>query len=66
MGVIERLPQFQTFISPTPSLSQVVTKPVAFQQVSLEQATIEDYYAQAKHPTVYHQSVVRPKTFLGR
>ncbi|KAJ8964725.1 hypothetical protein NQ317_009212 [Molorchus minor] len=55
MGVVSRLPQFETFSIPSSSLSHTITKPEAFQQSSgmgLEQATIEDYFTQSKYYTV--------------
>ncbi|KAJ8971336.1 hypothetical protein NQ314_000749 [Rhamnusium bicolor] len=55
MGVVSRLPQFETFSvqNVDPSLSHTITKPEAFQQssssIGLEQATIEDYFTQSKY-----------------
>ncbi|KAJ8946438.1 hypothetical protein NQ318_014425 [Aromia moschata] len=62
MGVISRLPQFETFSLPSPSLSHTVTKPEAFQQTTsmgLEQATIEDYFTQSKYYSI-SESLVFP------
>lgn len=59
MGVVSRLPQYETPQFGTfsvehvdPSLSHTITKPEAFQQsssIGLEQATIEDYFTQSKY-----------------
>lgn len=67
MGMISRLPQFETFsaINIHPSLPHATTKPECF----LEQATLEDYFTQTKYyPSVSENlqtlQTVTPKTFL--
>lgn len=79
MGMISRLPQFETFaaINIHPSLSQATAaiKPESFQAMgALEQAHIEDYFTQTKYypsvsenlQTLYHPVMTpKPKTFLS-
>ena len=77
MGMISRLPQFETFsaINVHPSLPQTVVKQESYptSMGALEQAHIEDYFAQSKYyPSVsenlqLYQSVMPPKskTFLS-
>ncbi|EFA06038.1 zinc finger protein PLAG1 [Tribolium castaneum] len=79
MGMISRLPQFETFaaINIHPSLSQTAGKPETFQSTTmgaLGQAHMEDYYTQTKHypsvsenlQTIYHPVMTpKPKTFLS-
>lgn len=64
MGVIQRLPQFESIVGP-PLAHPLTGKPVAYQQ-SYEQATIEHYFTQSKYQSFPQGTVVRPKTFLSR
>ncbi|KAG5881134.1 hypothetical protein JTB14_020837 [Gonioctena quinquepunctata] len=68
MGVINR-PQFDTFVSGS-AMGHIGSGPDAFQQIGLEQATIEDYFTQTKYypdyqPPVYSSLPSKPKTFLS-